>query len=132
MPADQIFDALIIGGGHAGLSAALTLYRQQHTSLIFDVRKPRNNWPTSTHVLSGWEGAQAEELRSTSRQELLRTGLVTFVDCEARFVHKTELGFDIIDDGGQRWKGRKVLLTTGKHDVLPDIPGYAENYPHKM
>ena len=129
---DQAFDALIVGGGHAGLSAALTLYRQQHTSLIFDTHKPRNAWSTSTHILAGWEGAQAEALRSESRLELLQTGLVTFRDCEAQSVEKTGFGFEVIDAEGQRWKGKKLLLAMGKRNVFPGIPGYAANYPDKM
>ena len=144
---DQIYDALIIGAGHAGLSAALTLYRQQHTSLIFDSGSPRNSWPTPTHALPGWEGSSAEDLRAASRKELQNTGLASFVESKVEKVVRTRLslqqqqggneegeedGFEVTDSEGRKWRGRKVLLAIGKQTVWPDIPGYRENYPEKM
>ena len=132
MANEKVYDVLIVGGGHAGLSAALTMYRQLHTSLIFDVKQPRNAWVTPTHVLAGWEGHSAEDIRAAARKELLETGLVTFRESEARTVKKTDIGFEVVDGEGQRWIGKKLLIATGKQNIFPDIPGYAENYPDRM
>ena len=128
----EVYDVLIVGGGHAGLSAALTLYRQMHTSLIFDSQTPRNSWTTPTHILTGWEGRQAEDLRAATREELLGTGLVTFRDSEAQEVKRVEIGFEIVDSEGKSWTGKKLLIASGKQNVFPDIPGYAENYPKRV
>ncbi|MCJ1380201.1 hypothetical protein MMC17_003304 [Xylographa soralifera] len=128
----EIYDVLIVGGGHAGLSAALTLYRQLHTSLIFDTLHPRNTWATPTHILAGWEGHQAEEVRAATRRELLETNLVTFRESEAQEVKRTDIGFEIVDSEGQHWAGKKLLIAAGKQNVFPDIPGYVENYPERI
>lgn len=126
-------DALIIGGSHAGLSAALTLYRALHTVVVFDAKKPRNRYATAVRHTSTWEGKLPDEMREASRRELLDTGLVTFVDAEARTVLKTEDGaFEVTDDEGRRWPGRKLLLTTGSTDLFPDLEGYEELYTRGM
>lgn len=132
MAIEEVYDVLIVGGGHAGLSAALTLYRQLHTSLIFDTQHPRNAWATPTHILTAWEGRHAEDLRAATRKELLETGLVSFRESEAREVKRTDIGFEIVDSGGQHWAGKKIIIAVGKEDVFPDIPGYVENYPERM
>ncbi|CAJ2504443.1 Uu.00g118370.m01.CDS01 [Anthostomella pinea] len=130
--ADTVFDVLIIGGGHAGLSAGLTLYRHMYTVLIIDSRKPRNAWPMPTHIVSGWEACQAEEFRSAGRGELEATGFVSFAESEARSVQRVNEDFEITGNHGESWRGRKLLIATGKLNVFPDIPGYADNYPEKI
>lgn len=126
-------DALIIGGSHAGLSAALTLYRALHTVVVFDAKNPRNGYATAVRHTSTWEGKLPDEMREASRRELLDTGLVTFVDAEARTMLKTEDGaFEVTDDKGKRWPGRKLLLTTGSTDLFPDLEGYEELYTRGM
>ncbi|KAL1856873.1 hypothetical protein Daus18300_010636 [Diaporthe australafricana] len=122
-------DALIIGGSHAGLSAALTLYRALHTVVIFDGKKPRNRYATAVRHTSTWEGKLPEEMREASRRELLGTGLATFVDAEAREVLKTDDGaFEVTDDEGRKWPGRELLLATGSTDLFPGLEGYEELY----
>lgn len=114
------------------MSAALTLYRQLHTVLILDDNKPRNTWLLQTHVLSGWEGRQAEDLRAVSREELARTGLVTFIEREARSAQRIDDGFEIEDEQEGLWRGRKLLISVGKKNIFPEIPGFAENYPERI
>jgi len=126
------YDVLIVGGGHAGLSAGLTLYRHLHKVLIFDTGKPRDEWSQPTHVVSGWEGRQAKELRLTSRAELVRTGLVGFEDEEAVSVAKAENGFVITTVSGKKFAGKKLLIAVGSQNVFPSIPGYSDNYPELM
>ncbi|KAI3326350.1 hypothetical protein HD806DRAFT_490050 [Xylariaceae sp. AK1471] len=129
---DKVYDVLIVGGGHAGLSAALTLYRHLHSVLILDTSKPRDAWSQPTHVVSGWEGRQAEALRATARIELANTGLVDFELDEAQSVRRVADGFEIITEGGKHFGGRKLLIAVGKGNVFPDIPGFAENYPERI
>lgn len=68
-----ITDVLIVGGSHAGLSAALTLYRALHTALIFDSRTPRNWYPSPTHLMSTWENRSLEECREASKAGLQKS-----------------------------------------------------------
>jgi thioredoxin reductase len=129
VPKTLITDVLIIGGSHAGLSAALTLYRVLHTCIIFDSKKPRNSYSTAVRLTSTWENRTPEEMKEASRKELLDSagGLTTFVDAEVTKIEKTSNKlFEATDDSGAKWLGRKVLLATGTRDIFPDIPGYAD------
>lgn len=68
---DAMADVLIIGGSHAGLSAALTLARHQIDSLILDSNMPRNRRKTRTHSLPTWENRNPGDVRGASRHELI-------------------------------------------------------------
>lgn len=133
VPQNSPTDVLIIGGSHAGLSAALALYRSLHTSIIFDSGKPRNQFESAIHLTPTWENRSPVELRNASRHELLATGLVSFVDAEIHEVTKTDDGtFRVTCADGRSWLGKKVLLATGAADVFPDLPGYQDLYAKQM
>ncbi|KAI0401586.1 hypothetical protein F4802DRAFT_422489 [Xylaria palmicola] len=132
MANNKVYDVLIVGGGQAGLSAALTLYRHLHSILIFDTSNPRDEWSQPTHIVSGWEGREAETLRATARIELTNTGLVDFEWGEASSVRRVDSVFEIVTEEGKRFGGRKLLMAVGKKNVFPDIPGFAENYPERI
>lgn len=126
---------LIIGGSHAGLSAALTLARHQIDSLILDEDKPRNKWNTPTHTLPTWEDHSPDEVRQASRKELRKSGFARFVDTRVTMVRRPgaeQSFFEVEDLQGRTWRGRKLLLATGVDFVFPDIEGYEENFPDRM
>ncbi|KAF2690574.1 FAD/NAD(P)-binding domain-containing protein [Lentithecium fluviatile CBS 122367] len=126
-------DVLILGGGHAGLSGALTLVRHQHDILIFDNGSPRNRWDTPMHVLPTWEHRSPKAFRERSRRELQSTGLVKFVDEKiVKTERKNESLFHVTSSSGKKWSGRKLMVAVGSEFVYPDIPGYGENFPEKI
>lgn len=128
-PESDITDVIIIGGSHSGLSAALTLYRARHTSLIFDAGTPRNGIADHVHMMPGWDGKDPNELREVCRNELRATGLVQFVPLRVVSATKGPDGlFGVVDSEGGHWKGRKILLALGVLETFPDIEGFAENY----
>ena len=81
-----IVGTLIIGGSHAGLFAALTLYRALYNTLIFDDHKPRNWQNSLLHITPTREHQNPEALRESSRVELLDSGLCRFLDASIRLV----------------------------------------------
>ncbi|KAI4152534.1 MAG: hypothetical protein LQ340_002858 [Diploschistes diacapsis] len=98
------FDVLILGGGHAGLSAATTLYRHQHTMGIFDDQRPRNAWRTTVRVIPNWENRDKEYLRDLSRREIIATGLARLIN--ERITHaekRDESGFKLTDAAGREY-----------------------------
>jgi gliotoxin/aspirochlorine biosynthesis thioredoxin reductase len=132
-PNNNDYDVIIVGGSHAGLSAALTLYRALHRCVIFDSSKPRDTSGAPVHLASGWDGANAEKLKEVQVSELKSTGLIDFVSRAVVSAKKLSDGtFEVTDDSNVLWKGKKILLAIGMQEVYPKIPGYAENYGSTM
>ncbi|KAF2179242.1 FAD/NAD(P)-binding domain-containing protein [Zopfia rhizophila CBS 207.26] len=139
MSHSSITDALIIGGSHAGLSAALTLYRALHTSIIIDSHKPRNWVNTPTHLTTGSDFLAPEDMREQARAELKRHGYTTFVDAKVEKLEKVSMGadgspqvFKATDSNGKEWVARKIVLATGAEDEFPAIEGYRECFGQRI
>ncbi|WP_236246836.1 NAD(P)/FAD-dependent oxidoreductase [Streptomyces sp. CC210A] len=122
------YDTVIIGGGPAGLTAALTLTRYRHRTLVIEsTAPPRNAASRGVHGLIGLEGATPEELRSRAWEELDRYGLAQRLDATVGEI--TPLagdGFTVrADDGTTAW-ARNVILATGVIDQHPEgVEGFA-------
>ena len=85
------------------------------------------------HVLSTWEGLNPSQFRQASRQELQKSGFVTFVDERIVNIERRHASeFRVTSWSGRYWLGRKLMLAPGVEFIYPKIPGYAENFPHKM
>jgi len=129
----EISDVLIIGGSHAGLAAALTLYRALHTCVIIDSQTPRNKFATPVRLTPTWDGEEPDNLRAASRKELQAAGGTIFVNAAVEKIGATSDGFfEAVDSNGKKWTGRKVLLAIGSRDILPNITGYESLYTRSM
>ncbi|KAF5591248.1 thioredoxin reductase [Fusarium subglutinans] len=126
--ANTTFDALVIGGGPAGLSVATGLVRQVYKVAVFDSGVYRNAPSNHMHNFAAWDHMSPAEFRSKARQDLLGryANLVQFVDKQVDVAKKTDSGFELVDADGITWTGRKLFLATGWKDLFPDIPGYPE------
>jgi thioredoxin reductase len=123
-------DLLIIGGGPAGLSAALFFSRLKRPTLVYDSGVYRNAGVQVAHTILGHEGVNPAEYRSKARQEIqdgypwttFRDTRVTSLTrvCDAET--KKDV-FKAVDALGQEVWARKVVLATGIQDHLLPIPG---------
>jgi len=136
----KVYDAIIIGGGPAGLSAALGLSRICRSSILFDSGEYRNQGSTAMHTYLTRDGIDPGEFRLTGRREIERkySAYATFVNNKIVSVKNTDIlpdykGFEAVDSTNTTYRGRKLVLATGTEDVLPsDIEGYKENWPSHM
>src|SRR5690348_7851847 len=88
-----LVDALIIGAGPAGLSAALALARQLHTAVVFDSSLFRNARSAHMHTIPTWDHKDPAAFRGATRKEILeRYNTISFEDCEVAKVETTSAG----------------------------------------
>lgn len=122
-----MYDAIIIGGGPAGLAAAQALGRSLRSTLVLDSGEPRNAAAAHMHNFITRDGTPPAEFRRIAREELGRYGTVEIRDVAALDVASHEDGgFAVTLPGGEVVRGRKLLLATGVVDEQPPIEGIAE------
>ncbi|KAH7109294.1 hypothetical protein B0J11DRAFT_512951 [Dendryphion nanum] len=127
-------DIAIIGGGPAGLTAAATLARQLHTTIVFDSGLYRNDGNHHIHTVPGFEHKDPRAFRDTTRSQLLdRYRTIQFRDVGVtRIEKKSDSSFTVTDANDKTWEVKKVILGIGSTDVLPDIEGYKELWKKKI
>jgi len=123
-----MFDAIVIGGGFAGLSATIYLARARRRVLLVDAGSPRNRFADASHGFLGMDGKSPMAIRSAGRAELAAYDNVSFLDGEAADAREEEDGFTItMSDGRTEW-ARRLVLATGVADILPAVDGLAERW----
>lgn len=125
---DPTFDVAIVGGGPAGLSAAVWLARYLHRVVLVDSGDPRN-WATrGVNGFLGLPRIRPAELRAKGREEARHYGAVLVDDCVDRAERSVEGGFVLRLRSGAAYQAQRVLLAIGLKDVWPDIPGLERVY----
>ena len=149
------YDVAVIGGGAAGLSAALVLTRAQRRVAVVDAGQPRNAPASHMHGYLGSDGLPPSELLAAGRREVAGYGgdlisgtVVTLETCDAQRSEATadsnpgatagsstdvsRSSYRMTLEDGQVLLARRVLVTTGLRDDIPDIPGVAERWGHDL
>ncbi|ACZ20303.1 thioredoxin reductase [Sanguibacter keddieii DSM 10542] len=136
--ADLHADVVVVGGGTAGLAAAVALARSRRSVVVVDAGEPRNAPADGAHNVLGQEGISPLELLARGRAEAegygvrVVRGLVTGA---SGVVDDFRLEVDGADEGDgavQRVTARRVILAAGLVDQLPDVPGVAEGWGHSV
>jgi thioredoxin reductase len=121
------FDVVVIGGGAAGLSAALVLSRARRRVLVVDSGTPRNAPASEMHGFLSRDGLAPTDLLDFGRQEVAAYG-GQIVDAAVVDVARGDSAFQIILDSGLSVTARRLLVATGLRDELPEIPGLRERW----
>lgn len=142
---NQHYDAIVIGGGAAGLSAAQALGRALRRTLVIDAGEPRNRFAAHMHNLLGHDGAEPAALLARGRAEAERYG-VEFLPGRVRSVREggTVVGavvgaaapvvapggaaLEVELESGATFTARALVVASGAADALPEIPGLAERW----
>ena len=123
-----MYDCIIVGGGPAGLSAALLLGRCRRRVLLCDSGEPRNRWSSTVNGFFSRDGVPPRELLALARAQLAAYDTVEIRDVCVDDADRVEDGFEVVLAGGDRPRGRTLLLATGVVDDVPSIEGFAEAY----
>jgi thioredoxin reductase len=120
------FDFIIVGGGPAGLQAALTLGRARRRVLLCDSAEPRNAVTGVVHGFVSRDGVDPAELRRIAAEELRRYPTVELRPARVETVRRVEGGFGVTLAGGAEEAASKLILATGVIDELTTTPGLEE------
>ncbi len=122
------YDVVIIGGGAAGLSAALVLSRARREVLVIDSGTPRNAPAAHLHGFLSRDGLAPSELLSIGRDEVKGYGATVLDGTVLEVLPRGESGFWVRLADGQRVSARRLLVATGLRDELPDLPGLHDRW----
>ena len=126
--AELSFDVLIVGGGPAGLSAALVLGRCRRRVLVCDAGHPRNARSHGLHGFLTREGIKPAEFLEIAREQLRPFETIELRPTEIISAKRLPNGFELTLPGGETVSARKLLLATGVVDELPELEGLQNFY----
>jgi thioredoxin reductase len=125
---EEVYDVAIVGGGPAGLSAALWLARYLHSVVLIDSGDPRN-WETrGVNGFLGSQGIKSPELRKRGRDDAERFGAKLVAAVVDKVDNVNSERFVLTLQSGDKIESRRLLLAIGIKDVWPRIPGLADCY----
>ncbi|MGW2084566.1 NAD(P)/FAD-dependent oxidoreductase [Streptomyces sp. NPDC001880] len=130
---DRRYDVVVIGGGAAGLSGAVTLARARRSVLVIDAGQPRNAPASHMHGYLGHDGVPPAELLAAGRDEVTRYGGEVVQDAAVAAERLSDgEGFRVVRKDGAPVVARRLLVTTGLVDELPPVPGLAERWGREV
>jgi thioredoxin reductase len=121
-------DVIIIGGSFAGLAAALQLGRARRKVTVLDTGLPRNRFAGHSHGLLGHDHKPPLDILAEARQQLARYPTIRLVNARADGVSGAIDDFSVLTADGESLRARRVILSYGVADQMPDVPGFAESW----
>jgi len=124
----MIYDCVIVGGGPAGLNAALMLGRARRSVLLMDNSQPRNSITRASHGFITRDGIQPAEFRRIAYREVLSYPSVHYWQAEVADIRRTDHGFHVRASSNEHVQARKLILAVGLKEVFPEIKGFRSFY----
>ena len=123
-----MYDAIVVGGSFAGLSAAMQLVRARRRVLMVDAGRPRNCFSAASHGFLGQDGNSPAAIRAQALQQLGAYPTFELREGEAETAEPESGGGFAVTVDGREEHGRRLILATGVADGLPDVPGLQERW----
>ncbi|MED0866932.1 NAD(P)/FAD-dependent oxidoreductase [Bacillus safensis] len=124
----MLLDCAIIGGGPAGLSAALVVGRGRKQVIVFDDELPRNRVTQESHGFITNDGMTPFEIRRAGEADLQKYPNIKIKRSRIVDIQKKEERFTLLTHEGDTFKAKKIILATGLQDILPEIEGIHDVY----
>ena len=121
-------DVIIIGGSFAGLAGALQLGRARRKVTVLDTGRPRNRFAGHSHGLLGHDHKPPLDILAEARQQLARYPTIRLVEARAESVSGAIDDFGVVTDDNESLTARRLILSYGVVDQLPDVPGFAKGW----
>ncbi len=125
---NETFDAIVVGGSYAGLSAALQLARARRPVLVVDAGQRRNRFARESHGFLGRDGQPAAAIADAGRADVAAYPNVRWHLGAALDARAESEGFLVELEGADPVRGRRLVLATGVRDELPEVEGLAERW----
>lgn len=122
------YDAIVVGGSFAGLSAALYLARARKRVCVLDLGDPRNRFAAHSHGFFAHDGADPADLLEGMRKQVAAYPTVTLLPEAAVDAVEKDGSFSVTMWCGDIISGKRLLLAFGISDILPETPGLAERW----
>ena len=120
-------DAVVVGAGAAGLSAALFLTRARRKTIVYDGGPTRDSVVEYVHEFLGNEGMTPTEIQARGKADVLRYGGEIRTEAVRKIDARADGLFDVVSDNGTV-TSRAIVLATGLVDILPPVPGLREGW----
>src|SRR5215467_8710743 len=129
----MLFDCAIVGGGPAGLNAALILGRARRNVILLDNNNPRNSVTQKSHGFITRDGTKPKEFREIAHKELDRYPSIIYAKREVTSAIKNgnnnESSFELVtSENDERYQSKTIIIATGLKDVLPNIENISDYY----
>ena len=121
-------DVIIIGGSFAGLAAALQLGRARRRVTVLDTGLPRNRFADHSHGVLGHDHKSPQDILADARQQLARYPTIKLVSARAESISGASDDFSVLTDAGETLRARRLILSYGVADQMPEVPGFAEGW----
>ncbi len=126
------FEAIVVGGNFAGLSAAMQLARALRRVLLVDAGAPRNRFSPASHGFLGQDGQTPAAIMREGKRQLALYPTVTIRDGEVVQARADGGEFVIGIRGGGEERVARIVLATGIRDTLPEIAGLPDRWGHSV
>lgn len=125
----MLYDCAIIGGGPAGLNAALVLGRSRRKTLLFDDDNGRNLVTRESHGFITRDGIEPEELKRLGRKDIAKYDCVEIKEQRIVSVNRiTETHYELVTENGDIFHSIKIIIAAGLKEEQPNIPDIEKFY----